>query len=240
MEEAQIDGISAKFRVSSPNHPLVVELYEKLHELPVPWFVGQRMKLPCIMFKLGRLLAFRNRTERVFRTHIDALGNVEIRTREDLSRLSSLYIIHPWIDFLLDRQPVESVMGPLNLEQSTDSQFSMIHRPLDSSDAKSTSRRAQAARLLARLGRPFGTWPRNSDAAPSNSSSSVSLVDKQTQALRLLARLQQPFGALLFTPTRQNVHEYRRVAADSEVRVQVQEDIPLDMLIDGVRLLDVL
>ena len=30
----------------------MMRLYDRLHELPVPLFVGQRMKLPCINFKL--------------------------------------------------------------------------------------------------------------------------------------------------------------------------------------------
>ena len=39
---------------------------------------------------------------RMFRAKTNALGVVEIRTKEDLSRLDSLYLIHSWIDFLLD------------------------------------------------------------------------------------------------------------------------------------------
>ena len=52
----------------------------------------------------------------------------------------------------------------------------------------------------------------------------------------------QPFGALLFTPKRQNVPEYRRVAADASIAVQLREITPavLDELIQGVCVLDVL
>ena len=52
----------------------------------------------------------------------------------------------------------------------------------------------------------------------------------------------QPFGALLFTPTRQNITEYRRVAADASITVQLREITPavLDELIQGVCVLDVL
>ena len=62
------------------------------------------------------------------------------------------------------------------------------------------------------------------------------------RVLRFAARLRQPFGALLFTPTRQHIEEYRRVASGSLITVQVEEVTPLilDKLINGVRMLDVL
>ena len=80
------------------------------------------MKLPCITFELGPV---RSGSEHVFRAQTAALGIVEIRTEEDLARLDSLYLIHPWIDFLLDRQPVgrgtETIPG-----KSTDNPSSSI------------------------------------------------------------------------------------------------------------------
>ena len=237
IEDVQMDGIPTRLRASPLNLTLVTKLYDRLHELPVPFFVGQRMKLPCIIFELERLSAFRSRSERFFRAHTAAFGMVEIRTKENLSRLGSLYLIHPWIDFLLDRQPVDSVTGTV-LEKSTDSQFSFISQLPCPSNVTSAARQTPTANLLARLGRSLGARP--PDVAPCMAPLSVSLTDKQTQALRLIARLRQPFGALLFTPNRQNVAEYRRVAPESMITVQVQEDIPLNVLIDSVRLLDVL
>ncbi|KAF8415449.1 hypothetical protein L210DRAFT_3637217 [Boletus edulis BED1] len=65
-------------------------------------------------------------------------------------------------------------------------------------------------------------------------------MDRHTAALQLIARLRQPFGALLLTPMRQDVVGYRRVASESLITVQVQEDMPLDDLIDSIRILDVL
>jgi hypothetical protein len=52
----------------------------------------------------------------------------------------------------------------------------------------------------------------------------------------------QPWGALLLTQTRRNVEEYKRVAAESLITVQVKEitSALLKKLIDGVRVLDVL
>ena len=57
-------------------------------------------------------------------------------------------------------------------------------------------------------------------------------LDKTTQALRFAARLRQPFGALLFQPLSRV--EYKRVAADSLIMVQIREEIPLTDLIDNI------
>lgn len=65
-------------------------------------------------------------------------------------------------------------------------------------------------------------------------------MDKRTQALQLLTCLRKPFDALLFTPMCQNPAEYRRVTAESEIIVQVQDDMLLSMLIAGTQKLDVL
>ena len=47
---AEMDVTTARLQL---NVALVMKLYDKLHELPIPLFAGQRMKLPCITFKLG-------------------------------------------------------------------------------------------------------------------------------------------------------------------------------------------
>ena len=62
-------------------------------------------------------------------------------------------------------------------------------------------------------------------------------LDRTTQALRLVARLRQPFGALLFEALSRV--EYRRVAADSLIMVQVREEAPLAELIDNIRTIEV-
>ena len=236
----EIEAITARIRTSSLNFPLVMKLYDRLSELPIPMFVGQRMKLPCITFNLGPLSASRSRSGNVFRAKTDALGIVEIRTMEDLSRLDSLTLVHPWIDFLLDRQPIGSTTDMIP-EESANDQYSLISA-LPSvpgpSDVAGALKQTRTSRLIARLGRPFGGKAR--DVVSLLSPSPVSLTDKRTRALWLLARLQQPFGALLFTPTRQNVAEYRRVAAESLITVQVQEDTALEVLIGNARMLDVL
>ena len=62
-------------------------------------------------------------------------------------------------------------------------------------------------------------------------------LDETTQALRFVARLRQPFGALLFEALSRV--EYRRVATDSLIMVQVREEAPLTDLINNIRTIEV-
>ncbi|KAG6375272.1 hypothetical protein JVT61DRAFT_3492 [Boletus reticuloceps] len=48
---------TARPRSFSFNLTLAMKLYDRLHELPIPMFVGKRMKLPCLAFKLGPVSA---------------------------------------------------------------------------------------------------------------------------------------------------------------------------------------
>ena len=65
----------------------------------------------------------------------------------------------------------------------------------------------------------------------------VDELDETILALRLLARLRQPFGGLLFEKVARVEHV--RVAADSLIMAQVQEDVPLSDLIGNIRVIDV-
>ena len=65
----------------------------------------------------------------------------------------------------------------------------------------------------------------------------LACADKSTQALRFVARLRQPFGALLFEAV--SLGDYRRVAADSLIMVQVREEAPLTDLIDNIHTIEV-
>jgi hypothetical protein len=223
----EMETITAGLRASSLNLTLVMKMYDELNELPIPFFVEQRMKLPCIVFKLGPLSASRGGSERRFRAQTGALGIVEIRTEEDLSRLTPLYLVHPWIDFLLDRQPVGTGIETI-AEENMDNQSSPIGDSPSSpgpSSITSVVQRTRTARVVSRLGRSFGgrraTLPQ--DAASLRPPSSLSEPDKQMRALQVIARLRRPFGALLLTPNPGHVSAYRRVATESLITVQVED-----------------
>ena len=262
---AEMDRAISRLRSSPLNLTSIMRLYHRLQELPVPSFVGQRMKLPCLDFKLGPLSAARTTSGYVFRAQTD-VGVVEMRTDEDLARYGSLYLVHPWIHFLLDPQPVGCVVDVIPKENEDDRTSSIGDLPLSPDPSSITSvapqTRLGAARLVARLGRPFGvrpptigqdvvSLPHPSDTpvprAPSlavslRPPSSLSPTEVQLRALQVIARLRQPFGALLLTPHPGNVAAYKRVAAESLITVQVEEITPvmLDKVINSVRTLDVL
>ncbi|KAF8553229.1 TPR-like protein [Imleria badia] len=257
LQRAEMDKVIASLRSSSLNSPSIMRLYDRLQELPVPLFVGQRMKLPCIMFKLGPVSASRSTAGHVFRAQTSLLGVVEMTAEEDLTRFGSLYLVHPWIDFLLDRQPVGSVVETNPAEKpdyrpSTIGELASFPGP---SNITSTAPQTRAVGVVAPLGRPLGGQParfpqgRSSSEKPPSFSdslqppSSLSSAEMQRQALQVVARLGQPFGALLFTPDLSNVAAYRRVAAESLITVQVVEEVTstmLDKLVNSVRTLDVL
>ena len=98
--------ITVELRASLLDEILVTTLYDQLRGLPIPFFVGQRMKLPCLTFEIKLISAVGNGSVHVFCAQAGALGVVEIKTAQNLSRLDSLYLIHPWTDFFLDRRPV--------------------------------------------------------------------------------------------------------------------------------------
>ena len=188
LERAEMDGTTASLRSLSLNSTLIMELYDRLYELPVPLFVGQRLKLPSLHFKLGHLSASRGRSGHVFRAQT-AVGVVEIRTEEDLSQFGSLYLVHPWIDFLLDRQPVGSVMETIPEEMTDDRSSTIGELPsfAGPSGIALAAPQTRTARLVARLGRSFGSrttrFPSPGDVASLRPPSSLSQTDKQIRAL---------------------------------------------------------
>ena len=136
LERAEMGGITTRLRSSSLRSTSILRLYDRLHELPVPSFDGQQMKLPCLNF--GPLSAYRSKSE-PFRAQT-AVGVVKIETEEDLSRFGPLYLVHPWIDFLLDQQPVGSVADTVP-EENTGERTS----------PSQTERQMRALQVVARL-----------------------------------------------------------------------------------------
>ncbi|KAG9317999.1 hypothetical protein JVU11DRAFT_59 [Chiua virens] len=104
MNSFEMDAMTTRLQASSLQSPLIMKMYDDLLALPAPSFTGHRLKLPCISFPLGSLSAFQKGSERVFRAQPAVLGTVEIQTKDDISRLDSLVLVHPWINFLLDRR----------------------------------------------------------------------------------------------------------------------------------------
>ena len=216
-----MEKIITASRSSSFDLDLALRLYDRLDELPAPWFAASRMKLPCIAFQLPSF----SRSGRVYRADTLAFGIVEIRTRHDISRMKSLYLVHPWLDSLLEREGMQSgafvedevVLPP---PPNTDDDEISDDETDDDSSSELPEPEAPSHPVPARM-------------AP---------MDRETRARRLVARLRQPFGALLVTlaSTGRRAVDYRRVAADSMITVRFQENVSLVDLLDNVCTIDVL
>ena len=216
-------AVSASY-TSSFDLDVALRLYNRLRELPPPWFAASRMKLSCIAFELPPLSSSRTRSGRVYRGDTLAFGMVEITTRHDLFRMGSLYLVHPWLDSLLEQ---EHLQGGAFMEEDVAPPPSPDTDDEDISDDEFDDE----ASFVSASETPL--HPVRLPTVP---------VDRGTRARRLVARLRQPFGALLVTPvsTSRRVPDYRRVAADSLITVRFQDNVSLTDILDNVRTLDVL
>ena len=218
--DAEMATITTGLHASELDLDLVTTLYEEVNKLPTPTFAGQRMRLPCLAFGIRAISPFRQGSEVVFRAQTSALGVVVIKSRQNIMGLDSLYLAHPWIDFLLNRHAAGNIADIAPHENDF----------LELDDFP-----------------PFDSFPDLSSASDADplddellpSPTTVPLMDAQ---MEFLARLRKPFGALLLVPARRNVAEYRRISTENPITVQVQEITPttLNRLIQGVRVLDVL
>ena len=157
--DAEIKTTIAGLRALILDLHLATKLYDAIDGLPPPFFVGQRMKPPFLAFEIRSISPFQNGSEVGFRAQAGALGAVEIKTKQSLMQLDSLYPVYPWIDFLLNRQPVRSTIETI----PEDSECSVLHFRRRSSGRSITlafgcdtdERADDVHEFLVRLGRPF-------------------------------------------------------------------------------------
>ena len=219
--------------MTNPSHSPVdldvaLRLYDRLNDLPPPWFAAVRMKLPCIAFPLPPLSEIRRaRSARIYRTHTHAFGMVEIKTKQDLSRTHSLYLVHPWVDTLLGR---ENMRGSVMMDDDIAFALPLSEPYTDDEDMLDEDMDEPAS------------FPLTAEQPTVPDPVRMVPVDKETQARRLVVRLRQRFGALLLTlaPKGGRGTDYGRVAADSLITVRFQDHVSLGELLDNVRVFDVL
>ena len=90
---------------------LGTRLYDHSNQLPVPSFsLGKTDEISVHRFQTRAIVGFSEQVGTGIRAQTAALVIVEIKS-EDLSRYSPVYLIHPWIDFLLDWQSVGNTGG---------------------------------------------------------------------------------------------------------------------------------
>ena len=227
---------------SSFDLDVALRLLDRLNELPTPKFAESRMTLPCIAFLLpsySHWQSRRTRLGRIYRINTVTFGMTEIKTKQDLSRIASLYLIHPWLDSLLQREDRSSVnmkdAPPLSPDTDDEDFYDQDKDDDEYSDGKFNDDE-ELSDVDTDDYFSVASTPESHDTPVTTP------MDRETAARRLVARLQQPFGALLLTETSSGgrVPDYRRVAADSLIRVQFQENVSLADILDNVRTLDVL
>ena len=198
---------------------MALKLYDRLSEPPVPRFAASRMKLSCIVYELPPLSRYPTCSGYVYRADTVAFGMVKIGTKDDLSRMDSLYLIHPWLDTLFEH---EDEGGGIVGEDVL---------PPSSPDTDDEEVYDDGTECLPEPEPP--PHPPHARMVP---------MDKETRARLLVAHPRQPFGALLVTLASRGggTVDYKRVAADSVITVQFQKHYSLADILDNVCMLHVL
>ena len=222
LPDDEMEEIITASHSPSFNFNTALELYDKLCKLPAPSFAASRMKLPCIAFQLPHLLPYQTRRGHIYRADTVPFGPVEINTRHDLSRRKLLYLIHPWFT-ILERE---------GMPNGAFAEDDVVLPPSPDADEGEIPDEEVQGTLL----------PREPESTSRAASLLVTLMDRETLARRLIARLRQPFGALLVTPVSMGQHgmDYKRVAADSMIKVQFRESVSLADILKNVQILDIL
>ena len=212
----EMQKVLFELQMYSPVHGSAIELYDRLLLLPTPRLVSRRLSLSCIVFLLRTvsksLSTGDDPSVRVYRATASALGDVEIRTSDNLAGLTNLVLVHPWLQSLFDPiLPHEDLIA--------DDMESLSSHIMDGDTIERDLTRLSLRNVVQQLQLP-------------------SPLDKTTRALRLFARLKQPFGALLLAP--HSSREYKRVATDHPIVVRIRKEVSPQYLMDKIRTLDIL
>ena len=226
--DAEMEHLITASQPPSFDLDLALRLYNRLSDLSTPRFAECRMTLSCIAFRLPAFMPYR----RGYRVNTAPFGMLEVKTRHNLSRWRSLYLVHPWLDALLDHEDAEGdEMPPPSPYPETHETSDDGSDDEDEDNEGVTSDEDDDASL-------FSEPESSSLAVPAH----MAPVDRKRGARRLAVRLRQPFGALLLAPKVQDrrIVGYQRVAADVLISVRFGENVSLADILDNVRTLDVL
>ena len=145
--------------------------------------------------------------------------------------MQTLYLVHPWLDTLLEREDRRNATAEgasMSLPSpSVDNEEISDNEVTDDDEIIDEDEELDDATPLPQ---------------PQLSSQTAHPLDREMRARRLVAHIRQPFGAILLTLDSTSVRtvDYKRVVAESLIRVQFQEHVSLDEIHDNVRTLDVL
>lgn len=134
IEPAEMDRIVAQLHLSLPDSSLAVTLYNRLHGLQPPFCAASRLRFSGIVVRIPEFVPASGSGPvtnfHAYHVTTSVFGDIEVKTRENLSGMKDLCIVHPWIRPLLDQEFSDGVGL---LDETT-----------------------QALRFLARLRQPFG------------------------------------------------------------------------------------
>ena len=224
--DAEMEHLITALEPPSFSLDLALRLYDRLHDLPTPRFAENRMMLSCIAFQLPAFTARR----RGYRVKTAPFGLLEIRTGDNLLRWTSLYLVHPWLDALLDHEDAKDHEMPLPSPYPDDGEITDDGSEDEDDEGETEDGNSNAS---------LSSAPKSpSHALPAH----MAPVDRETGARRLAVRLRQPFGALLLGPKVEDrrIVGYQRVAAGALITVQFRENVSLIDILSNVRTLDVL
>ena len=217
---------------SSFDLDVALRLYDRLNELSTPWFAATRMKVPCIAFQLPQFFRYRTHSGRViYRAESSSFGMLEVKTKYDLSQLNTLYLVHPWLDTLLEQEDRRKIIAEQDVMQPDAD--GVDDENMSDNEINDNEEFADEE---------FFIDDSPSLPQPDLSSPPAPPMDRESRARRLVAHLRQPFVAVLLTLDSTSVRtvDYKRVAADSLIKVQFQESVSLTDILGNVRTLDVL
>ena len=100
IETTGMDNMVRELHSSLSDLSLAVTLHDQLNKLPSPFAAASRLRLAGIVFPVTELV---RTSHRAYRATTATLGDVVIKTADDLSGTKDFILIHPWIGPLLDQ-----------------------------------------------------------------------------------------------------------------------------------------
>lgn len=101
IEEASLEAMIVGLDISLQDKDLAEKFYDRLEANALPRMIAGQLDLPCIRLPLENPARIAGKSG-VYRASVCGLGDVEIRTTDDLHPLENLFLVHPWIQTLLD------------------------------------------------------------------------------------------------------------------------------------------
>ena len=108
IQTTEMDNMVTALRSSLPDLSLAVTLHNHVNALHSPSLLASRMRLPGIVFRLPKLVRVSGPDPvtniRTYHVTTSTLGDVEVKTADELTGVKDICLVHPWIRPLLDQE----------------------------------------------------------------------------------------------------------------------------------------